>query len=122
MNITRENIDELNAILTVSIEKNDYEATVSDVLKNYRKKANMPGFRPGMVPAGLIKKMYGKAVHVCTSFARGWIERRGIIFGVACKTLWRKSSDSLFFAFRSFEWTICFFPFLLTREHSASVS
>lgn len=61
MNITRENIDELNAILTVSIEKNDYEATVSDVLKNYRKKANMPGFRPGMVPAGLIKKMYGKA-------------------------------------------------------------
>jgi trigger factor len=61
MNITRENIDELNAILTVSIEKNDYEAKVNDVLKNYRKKANMPGFRPGMVPAGLIKKMYGKA-------------------------------------------------------------
>ena len=61
MNITRENIDELNAILTVSIEKNDYEATVNDVLKNYRKKANMPGFRPGMVPAGLIRKMYGKA-------------------------------------------------------------
>ena len=62
MNITRENIDELNAILTVSVEKNDYEATVNDVLKNYRKKANMPGFRPGMVPAGLIKKMYGKAI------------------------------------------------------------
>lgn len=61
MNITRENIDELNAILTVSVEKSDYEATVNDVLKNYRKKANMPGFRPGMVPAGLIKKMYGKA-------------------------------------------------------------
>lgn len=62
MNITRENIDALNAIITVSVEKNDYEATVSDVLKNYRKKANMPGFRPGMVPAGLIKKMYGKAI------------------------------------------------------------
>jgi trigger factor len=61
MNITRENIDELNAILTVSIEKNDYETSVNDVLKNYRKKANMPGFRPGMVPAGLVKKMYGKA-------------------------------------------------------------
>jgi trigger factor len=61
MNITRENIDELNAILTVLVEKSDYEATVNDVLKNYRKKANMPGFRPGMVPAGLIKKMYGKA-------------------------------------------------------------
>ena len=62
MNITRENINELNAILTVSVDKNDYEATVNDVLKNHRKKANMPGFRPGMVPAGLIKKMYGKAI------------------------------------------------------------
>jgi trigger factor len=61
MNITRENIDHLNAILTVSVEKNDYEGNVNEVLKNYRKKANMPGFRPGMVPAGLIKKMYGKS-------------------------------------------------------------
>jgi len=61
MNITRENIDELNAILTLVVEKSDYETTVNDVLKNYRKKANMPGFRPGMVPAGLIKKMYGKS-------------------------------------------------------------
>ena len=61
MNITRENIDELNAVLTVEVVENDYVATVNDVLKNYRKKANMPGFRPGMVPAGLIKKMYGKA-------------------------------------------------------------
>jgi len=61
MNITRENIDSLNAMLTVTVEKNDYEASVNEVLKNYRKKANMPGFRPGMVPAGLIKKMYGKA-------------------------------------------------------------
>lgn len=61
MNITRENIDELNATLTIAVEKNDYETSVNDVLKNYRKKANMPGFRPGMVPAGLIKKMYGKA-------------------------------------------------------------
>lgn len=61
MNITRENTDELNATLTILVEKSDYENTVNDVLKNYRKKANMPGFRPGMVPAGLIKKMYGKA-------------------------------------------------------------
>ena len=61
MNITRENIDALNVILTITVEKSDYEATVNDVLKNYRKKANMPGFRPGMVPAGLIKKMHGKA-------------------------------------------------------------
>lgn len=62
MNITRENINELNATITVKIEKNDYEATVNEVLKDYRKKVNMPGFRPGHVPAGLVKKMYGKAI------------------------------------------------------------
>ncbi len=61
MNITKENINELNATVTVKIEKNDYEATVNNVLSDYRKKANMPGFRPGKVPAGLIKKMHGKA-------------------------------------------------------------
>ncbi|MDA3880231.1 MAG: trigger factor [Prolixibacteraceae bacterium] len=61
MNITRENIDELNGIIRVSIEKADYEAKVEDVLSDYRKKANMPGFRPGKVPMGLVRKMYGKA-------------------------------------------------------------
>ena len=61
MNITRENIDQMNAFLTITVEKSDYEAAVNDILKGHRKKANMPGFRPGMVPAGLIKKMYGKA-------------------------------------------------------------
>lgn len=62
MNITRENINELNATVTVKIEKSDYADSVDNVLKDYRKKANMPGFRPGKVPAGLVKKMYGKAV------------------------------------------------------------
>ena len=62
MNITRTNIDDLNAVIKLSIEKSDYENTVNETLKDYRKKANMPGFRKGMVPAGLIKKMYGKAV------------------------------------------------------------
>ncbi len=62
MNITRENINELNATITVTIEKSDYEAEVKNILTDYRKKANMPGFRPGKVPAGLVKKMYGKAV------------------------------------------------------------
>ncbi len=62
MNITKENINELNAIVTVKIEKSDYEATVNEQLREYRKKANMPGFRPGKVPAGLVKKMYGKAI------------------------------------------------------------
>ncbi len=62
MHISRTNSDELNAVIRLSIEKSDYEATVNETLKDYRKKANMPGFRKGMVPAGLIKKMYGKAV------------------------------------------------------------
>jgi trigger factor len=64
MNITRENIDDLNAILKVAIEKPDYDANVEKVLRDYRKKANIKGFRPGMVPIGLIKKMYGKAVQI----------------------------------------------------------
>lgn len=64
MNITRENIDELNGLIRVSIEKADYETSVEDVLKDYRKKVNMPGFRPGKVPAGLVKKMYGKSALV----------------------------------------------------------
>lgn len=64
MNITRETIDELNGIIRINIEKDDYQAKVEDVLKDYRKKATMPGFRPGKVPAGLVKKMYGKAALV----------------------------------------------------------
>jgi len=64
MNITRENIDDLNAVLKVKIDKADYEEKVVTVLKDYRKKATVKGFRPGMVPIGLIKKMYGKAVQI----------------------------------------------------------
>jgi len=64
MNITKENIDDLNAVLKVKIEKSDYEDKVENVLKDYRKKASIKGFRPGMVPIGLIKKMYGRAVQI----------------------------------------------------------
>lgn len=64
MIITRENTDDLNAILKVEVEKNDYEANVEKVLRDYRKKANIKGFRPGMVPFDLIKKMYGRAVQI----------------------------------------------------------
>lgn len=64
MNITRENIDALNGIIRVSIEKADYAANVEQSLTDYRKKVNMPGFRPGKVPQGLVKKMYGKAALV----------------------------------------------------------
>ncbi len=64
MNITKQSIDDLNAILTIQIEKSDYNENVEKVLRDYRKKANIKGFRPGMVPIGLIKKMYGKAVQI----------------------------------------------------------
>jgi len=64
MNIVKENIDDLNALLKVEIKKADYDEKVEKVLKDYRKKANIKGFRPGNVPMGLVKKMYGKAVQV----------------------------------------------------------
>lgn len=58
MNITRENIDAVNAVLKVAIEKADYEKVVNDQLKEYRQKAVIPGFRPGKVPDGLIRRKY----------------------------------------------------------------
>jgi trigger factor len=64
MNIAKENIDQMNAVIRLTIEKADYETRVSDVLNDHRKKVQMPGFRPGKVPASLVNKMYGKAVLV----------------------------------------------------------
>lgn len=64
MNITKENIDDLNAIIKVDIKKEDYATQVSKILKDYRKTANIPGFRKGHVPMGLVKKQYGQAVLV----------------------------------------------------------
>ncbi len=62
MNITKEQIDELNAVVKVAVTKEDYQDKVESILKDYRKQANIPGFRKGKVPMGLIKKQYGKAV------------------------------------------------------------
>ena len=62
MNITRKNIDDLNAVLTVEVAKADYEGNVAKVIANYRKNANIPGFRKGAVPLSLIQKQYGKAI------------------------------------------------------------
>lgn len=62
MNIVRKDIDQNNATLTLTIVKSDYAEKVDQKLREYRKKANIPGFRPGMVPVGLVKKMYGKAI------------------------------------------------------------
>lgn len=62
MNITKEQVDNLNALLKVTVEANDYQNTVDKTLSDYRKKANVPGFRSGKVPMGIIKKQYGKAI------------------------------------------------------------
>ena len=64
MNIKKENIDDLNGTLSVTILKEDYEEKVNEVLKDYKKKASIKGFRPGKVPFGLVKKMYGLQVKV----------------------------------------------------------
>ncbi len=62
MNIKKDSIDELNAVLTVTIEKPDYEERVNNILKDYRRKAKFDGFRPGKVPQGLVNKMYRKPI------------------------------------------------------------
>lgn len=62
MNITRTNVDALNAVVTVSVSKSDYADKVQGVLADYRKNAAIPGFRKGAVPMSLIQKQYGKAV------------------------------------------------------------
>ncbi|WP_282054655.1 trigger factor [Maribacter luteus] len=64
MNITKEQIDDLNAVVKVAITKEDYQDKVESILNDYRKQANIPGFRKGHVPMGMIKKQYGKAVLV----------------------------------------------------------
>jgi len=64
MNITRENLDALNAVVKVDIAKEDYSDKVEKILANYRKTANIPGFRKVHVPMGMVKKQYGKAVLV----------------------------------------------------------
>lgn len=55
-------VDSVNAILKVDVKKADYQVKVDEAIKNFRKKANVPGFRPGTVPAGLVKKMHGKSI------------------------------------------------------------
>ena len=64
MNITKENIDALNAVVKVDIIADDYQEKVTKILNDYRKKANIPGFRKGHVPMGMVKKQYGKSIMV----------------------------------------------------------
>ncbi len=62
MNITLEKIDAVNAVVTAEITPEDYQEKVKKAIKDFRKNANMPGFRKGMVPEGLIKKQYGLSI------------------------------------------------------------
>lgn len=62
MNVSFQNIDKVSALLTVKLEKADYQEKVDKSLKTFRQKAQIPGFRKGMVPMNLVKKMYGKSV------------------------------------------------------------
>ncbi len=62
MNVSLQNIDKVSALLTVKLEKADYQEKVDKSLKSFRQKAEIPGFRKGMVPMSLVKKMYGKSV------------------------------------------------------------
>ena len=60
--VTKENVGLLHDKLTLTLDKKDYLPAFEKTLKDYSKKANIPGFRKGMVPAGLIKKMYGNSL------------------------------------------------------------
>src|SRR5476651_99675 len=64
MNISKENIDKLNAVVTINMNPEDYQPRVDKAIKDHAKKAKIPGFRPGMVPASHIKRMYGKSILV----------------------------------------------------------
>lgn len=62
MNITQEKVNNLNSVLKIKLGPADYQQKVDSQLKEIQRKASMPGFRPGKVPVGLVKKMYGKSV------------------------------------------------------------
>ena len=64
MDIKKKDVDALNAVVTVVISKDDYQEKVTKVLNNYKKTANIPGFRKGHIPMGMVKKQYGKGVLV----------------------------------------------------------
>lgn len=62
MNVSLDKKDDLNAVLTVELQPEDYKPKVEENLKSYRKRANIPGFRPGMAPMGMIRKMAGTSI------------------------------------------------------------
>lgn len=70
MNIVRENLENQTALLRVTVGEADYKEQVDKQLKDYKRKANIPGFRPGMVPIGIINKMYRKSAVADTAYRR----------------------------------------------------
>ncbi|MDR3329219.1 MAG: trigger factor [Prevotellaceae bacterium] len=87
MNVSKESTDALNAVLTVRIEKADYEAKVASALREHRRKVQVPGFRPGMVPMGMVQKIYGKQVLVDEVFKQITEALEGYIKDNALRTL-----------------------------------
>ena len=70
MEIKRTQKEEQTSLISVKVGEKDYGEAVEKSLRDYRRKANIPGFRPGMVPMGIIKKMYGKGVVAEQSYRR----------------------------------------------------
>ncbi len=64
MNISKQNVSDLVAVISVEVQPSDYQGRIEKQIKQYQKTANVPGFRPGHVPIGMIKKMYGKSLLV----------------------------------------------------------
>ncbi len=64
MNITQENTGNLTAVIKIELNQNDYQDRVTKQLKGFQQKANVPGFRPGKVPYGMVQKMYGRGIKV----------------------------------------------------------
>ena len=62
MKVTLNKTDNVNGIIAIELEKNDYQENVDKSLNQFRQRANIPGFRPGRVPKGIIQKMYGKSI------------------------------------------------------------
>ncbi|MFR0836432.1 MAG: trigger factor family protein [Barnesiella sp.] len=64
MNVSQQNTDKLNAVISIEVTKADYQESVNKALRTYGQKANIPGFRKGKVPFGILNKMFGKSVLV----------------------------------------------------------
>ena len=84
MKIEKSEIKDLTGVITMVVEPSDYQDELQKELKQVRQKANIPGFRPGMVPLGLVKKMYGKVIEwtLRTTYV---IDEQGVIVDIIRK-------------------------------------